>query len=338
MKSDRSPRPESEMSDLGSDPPDADGSGKIGRVDLNGVGFVPPLGRSSSLRSNDPGRAALSRWFKIRSREEVGRRLPVVSYSLRIWLSLLLGLGIARSTLAQPDLANPASLPRLAPSLSASNTFGTTETSFSVLISSMFSPIDSTTTYADSFFPASQLARYATGGTPSFTTSADLPSGALIVSLEMDACDSSASDQHVTMLLGFCNRLGMNCVAIGSLMQTVSDATVPCKATVQDLTALNHTVDNENQNYFVLAVTASLDSSTAFAAARIGYRLQVSPAPAKATFPDVPSSDFGFQFVEALVASGITGGCGGGLYCPDAPVTRRQMAIFIAKALGLQWR
>ena len=25
------------------------------------------------------------------------------------------------------------------------------------------------------------------------------------------------------------------------------------------------------------------------------------------------------------------------VYCPDSFVTRRQMAIFIAKALGLQW-
>ncbi len=65
------------------------------------------------------------------------------------------------------------------------------------------------------------------------------------------------------------------------------------------------------------------------------WRRQVSPAPATSTFNDVPASDFGFQYVEALVASGITGGCGGGNYCPDNPVTRRQMAIFIAKALGL---
>jgi hypothetical protein len=69
----------------------------------------------------------------------------------------------------------------------------------------------------------------------------------------------------------------------------------------------------------------------------IEYQLQVSPAPATPTFNDVPPSDFGFQYVEALAASGITGGCGGGEYCPDAPVTRRQMAIFIAKALGLHF-
>jgi hypothetical protein len=36
-------------------------------------------------------------------------------------------------------------------------------------------------------------------------------------------------------------------------------------------------------------------------------------------------------------ASGITAGCGGGNFCPDNPLTRRQMAVFLAKALGLNW-
>jgi hypothetical protein len=51
----------------------------------------------------------------------------------------------------------------------------------------------------------------------------------------------------------------------------------------------------------------------------------------------VPTSDGAFQYVEALAASGITSGCGNGNYCPDAPLTRRQMAVFLAKALGLHW-
>ena len=70
---------------------------------------------------------------------------------------------------------------------------------------------------------------------------------------------------------------------------------------------------------------------------RLYYKLQVSPAPAQATFNDVPTGHPFFQFVEALVASGITAGCGNGNYCPDNPVTRGQMAVFIAKALGLHW-
>lgn len=79
------------------------------------------------------------------------------------------------------------------------------------------------------------------------------------------------------------------------------------------------------------------DGSARFNNVSIRYKRQVSPAPAQASFGDVPTSDFGFQYVEALAASGITGGCGGGNYCPDQPVNRRQMAIFLAKALGLNW-
>jgi hypothetical protein len=63
----------------------------------------------------------------------------------------------------------------------------------------------------------------------------------------------------------------------------------------------------------------------------------VSPAPGSATFGDVPTSHPFFQFIEALVASGITAGCGGGNYCPDAPLTRGQMAVFLSKALGLHF-
>jgi len=67
------------------------------------------------------------------------------------------------------------------------------------------------------------------------------------------------------------------------------------------------------------------------------YTRQVSPGPATATFADVPTSHWAFQFVEALVDSGITAGCGGGNYCPDGTLTRAEMAVFLSAALGLHW-
>jgi len=69
----------------------------------------------------------------------------------------------------------------------------------------------------------------------------------------------------------------------------------------------------------------------------IWWRRVVSDPPGTATFNDVPTSHPFFQFVEALNAAGITGGCGNGNYCPDSPVTRGQMAVFLSKALGLHW-
>ena len=70
---------------------------------------------------------------------------------------------------------------------------------------------------------------------------------------------------------------------------------------------------------------------------KIIWRRQVSPPPATPTFGDVPPGDAAYPFIEALAASGITAGCAGGNYCPDANLTRRQMAVFLSKALGLHW-
>jgi hypothetical protein len=57
-----------------------------------------------------------------------------------------------------------------------------------------------------------------------------------------------------------------------------------------------------------------------------------------ATFPnDVPTTHPFFRFIEALAASGITAGCDAGSFCPDDPVTRGQMAVFLVAALGLHF-
>ena len=70
---------------------------------------------------------------------------------------------------------------------------------------------------------------------------------------------------------------------------------------------------------------------------RVYYKLQISPAPAVATFPDVSPSFWAFQEIEALAASGITTGFPDGTFRPTAAVTRAQMATFLARALGLHW-
>ena len=76
-----------------------------------------------------------------------------------------------------------------------------------------------------------------------------------------------------------------------------------------------------------------------FQGAQVVWRRTVSSAPGTADFNDVPTTHPFFQYIEALKASGITGGCqvSPPLYCPDNPVTRGQMAEFLAKALGLHW-
>jgi hypothetical protein len=49
-------------------------------------------------------------------------------------------------------------------------------------------------------------------------------------------------------------------------------------------------------------------------------------------FADVQPTDFGFKFIQAMFELGISAGCGNGNYCPNDPVTRGSMAVFIVAA------
>jgi hypothetical protein len=56
------------------------------------------------------------------------------------------------------------------------------------------------------------------------------------------------------------------------------------------------------------------------------------PAPCVGTFVDVPTTHPFCGFIELLANDGITGGCGGQNFCPNDPVTRGQMAVFLVAA------
>ena len=96
-----------------------------------------------------------------------------------------------------------------------------------------------------------------------------------------------------------------------------------------------------SRNYYVAIVEFDTggcsDRNQRFSGLRIVYRLQMSPAPASHTFGDVYPTDWYYQAVEALAASGITQGCDPHNFCPDRAVTRAEMAAFLARALGLYW-
>lgn len=56
-----------------------------------------------------------------------------------------------------------------------------------------------------------------------------------------------------------------------------------------------------------------------------------TPPPCGSTplFSDVPVSSPFCRWVEELARRGTTGGCGGGRFCPTAPVSRQEMAVFL---------
>ncbi|HYX20122.1 MAG TPA: S-layer homology domain-containing protein [Thermoanaerobaculia bacterium] len=220
-------------------------------------------------------------------------------------------------------------------------TYGTTAVSYVEVPGIAFLPFSSGFTYGQG---TGTLARYMLGCAGGcMLAPLRLPSGARIVSVELDGIDTDNFDS-VEGSLFQCDRFGQNCTAhpasglggcgLGYICTGDSFNGGPA-AVVADVSAENVVVDNTAGSLILLG--SGDTTSELLGGMNIGYVLQVSEAPGFPTFNDVPVSDPAFQYIEALVASGVTAGCGGGNYCPDSPLTRRQMAVFLAKALGLQW-
>jgi hypothetical protein len=212
--------------------------------------------------------------------------------------------------------------------------WGTTSASAMVIHGLGFQESDSSTTFS---YNGATTHRFRTGGGfPYFDASVNLPNGAQMVGIELEGCDTNATQAVTLYLFRHGSPSGTN-TGLGSV--STGGAATPGCAFFGGPANLppGLFVDNENNNYFVRAELGAADSTTSLGAVRVYYKLRVSPGPATATFTDIPTTNPLFRFVEALAAAGITGGCGGGNFCPDAPLTRGQMAVFLASALGLHF-
>ena len=221
----------------------------------------------------------------------------------------------------------------LAPAQEArhSDTYGTATTTSYVLQAFAFDPDagDSANVIANGFYSRSCSTNC------NLVAPVMLPAGAIIQSMELEACDTNPAGEITVPLLRY-PQLEAPFQNLGSIATGVG-ATPGCAFFNVNLPA-PHTVNNETGTYVVRVNLSGATIATRFQAVRLVYRLQVSPAPGTATFPnDVPTTHPFFRFVEALAAAGITGGCAPGSYCPNSPVTRGEMAVFLASALGLHF-
>jgi S-layer homology domain len=169
-----------------------------------------------------------------------------------------------------------------------------------------------------------------------------LPSGVEIQFMDLYYYDNDAVSNLSAALLAFSGGGILSGPPTTASLATASSAGNPgygYAAQGLTYTVNNHVGYDPNAAQLALAIfvqVAGIDLQ--FKAVDLWWMRQVSPAPSVASFSDVPTNHSQFQFIEALAASAITAGCGGGNYCPDASLTRGQMAVFLAKALGLYWR
>lgn len=201
-----------------------------------------------------------------------------------------------------------------------------------------FAPVSNTTPFglAEIGSGYTYLGRISSAGfTTDFLAHPHIPTGARLASLELDFCDTAVTE-HLKLDLFDCDFLGGGCTSIATIT-SVPPGDPGCGFITQDLTPLNYTMQNNLRSLVLRAEFGPAGITNVLLGAYMGYTLQVSPGPATATFSDVPTTSPLYKFVEALVAGGITAGCGSGNYCPTAPVTRGQMAVFLATALGLHF-
>jgi hypothetical protein len=155
-----------------------------------------------------------------------------------------------------------------------------------------------------------------------------IPTGARIYYLELSAYDGGSGS--VTLNLDRCPDNAGSCTLLRAVSTSGSGGYQYAAG------GLSHTVNNLDNSY-LLEAFLSAGSSYRLITARVYYQLQISPKPGSVTFYDVPYSSSYHQAVEALARSGITTGCGGGYFCPEQYVKRKEMAVFLSKALGLHW-
>lgn len=231
---------------------------------------------------------------------------------------LALGLGIGSATTSAPALAGEA--------------FGSSSNDSSVFLTAMdFQGIFDTTC------PLSHVGNTyfsSCGGT--YYAPFELPEGALLKNWRVSFQDNVAGDFDVSLRRASAPWSGS--ASIGSLLTLSSYTSAGASADYQfPITGYTHTYDTvtndgDHHSYFA---RASIPAGGVLRGVWIFYQRQIGPAPASATFADVPTTHPFFREVENLSRSGITQGCGVGQFCPDAAVTRGQMAAFLSRALGL---
>jgi S-layer homology domain len=215
----------------------------------------------------------------------------------------------------------------------AAQEFGPVDATVTTLMASSFGRQSSADSY-DEDVDGWRNATGFVGPVALFRAGLDVPTGGRLTAFELEACDTDATSDVSARLLECGSGPSLVCAPIsGAAVITTSAA--GCARFLS--TNVNHTVDNRLFSYMVEVVDPSIDPATRFRSVRVSWKRQVSPPPAQATFADVPPSHFAFRYVEALSRAGITGGCAPTQYCPDAAVSRAQMAVFLVVALGLHW-
>jgi hypothetical protein len=180
----------------------------------------------------------------------------------------------------------------------------------------------------------------------------ELPAGAQILQIVLIAHDINGIDEVVLDFCHFESGLNPNAPALACYgtvstgpagMPAFTNVTLNLSASPvlikpwMDVPSGDGIQNWSAHHVLVWTTGGTVDPTLQFFGVAIQWQRTVSGAPVTATFSDVGTGHWAFRHIEALAASGITVGYGDGTYRPNNSVTRAEMAVFIAGALGLHW-
>ena len=239
----------------------------------------------------------------------------------------VLGSALIAWVCASPSSAQVPRPNALPTTLGAPSAFGINSYTVTTISATSFTGRTSSMSYATS----PSLGRY--GGVDQlldYYVGLDLPAGAVIDYIGLNTTTDTAFVIGVELLRR--DRFG-NLSPVGNLDSTIHDWDTDINAS-----PIGYLWHGRTGEALILHVQNGPNPNFQFFGwVEVWWKRSVGPVVGGPTFNDVPSGHPFYQYIEALAASGITGGCGTGIYCPNNNVTRGQMAVFLAKALGLHW-
>jgi|SRR5689334_7793421 hypothetical protein len=233
---------------------------------------------------------------------------------------VLVCISSSASSAAQESRGRTAAAPRA---------FGVDDYTVTTISATGFVPGTSDTAYTTS---GSWGRAYAVNTVTEFFASPDIPAGAVIDYIGLNSFTDTPG--ALTAELRVRNSMG---VLSSPLISVASAAFNDWRTDYNSPGANVEWTAAAGLALIVRVVSASLPTPQVFGWVEIWWHRTVSVHSGAPTFNDVPVDHPFYQYIEALADSGITGGCGNGNFCPGEPVTRGQMAVFLAKALGLNF-
>ena len=256
--------------------------------------------------------------------------IGMLCFAALLWMCLP-GSALAGARHHQHPQARPGTTVR--PSRThGPNAFGGSLYTVSSISDLAFSPFDSGVTYN---VDDSDYFKYSSNTPADFGSTVVIPAGAIIDYVGLSSCDEAGGNIELDVYRAYADG---TFDTIGTITSSAHGAGTPCTVDYNGAALAYQNVENDGSNIQIDVYQMGVDDgSVRFGGVEVWWYTVVSPAPAMPTFNDVPTDHPFYQYIEALYTSGITGGCGSGNYCPDNPVTRGQMAVFLSKALGLAW-